>query len=367
MIESLYVRNFKCFEDAEIPLNRLTVIAGPNGAGKSSVLQVLLLLRQSGLRQDGAPATVCWQGPLVDLGSFSDVLYGDAEEETIVLGSTFRSAGSVRLEVGRTHHGHQRLTASTGFPDAHRSSLYRCAMYYLGANRVGPQRELPVPEQIASGTPLGTKGEHVLRYLDRCGGRSVRNTLRCADAANATLAAQTAAWFSVVIPGVHLTPDPVPNADKTLESYTVSRTDSPGTRAFTSESVGVGLSSVLALIVALLTTEEDDLVMIENPEAHLHPVVQTKVAELAARTAAAGAQVILETHSDHIFDGIRLAVRNEIIEPKQTTVHCFQRDGLSVQVRTPVIRQDGRLDSWPDGFFDQHERSLAALITPRGT
>ena len=364
MIESVSMRHFKCFEDETIPLNRLTVLAGSNGAGKSSVIQALLLLRQSGLRKDGAPATVMWQGDLVDLGSFTDVLYEDAEEDTIVLESAFRSAGSVRVEVSRTDDGDQRLTASTGFPDAHQSSLYRCTMHYLGANRVVPPKALPTFDQIASDTPLGTKGEHVLRYLDRCGGRSVRNALRCANAANESLAAQTAAWLSVVIPGVHLILNLAPNADKTLESYVFSRKDSLGTRAFRPENIGFGLSSVLALVVALLAAEEDDLVMIENPEAHLHPVGQTKLAELAVRAAASGAQVILETHSDHVFDGIRLAVRNEIIKPEQTTVHCFQRAGLSVQAQTPVIRQDGRLDSWPDGFFDQHERNQAALIAP---
>ena len=60
MIERVRMRNFKCFDDASIPLNRLTVLAGLNGAGKSSAIQALLLLRQSGLREDGAPATLRW-------------------------------------------------------------------------------------------------------------------------------------------------------------------------------------------------------------------------------------------------------------------------------------------------------------------
>ena len=126
-----------------------------------------------------------------------------------------------------------------------------------------------------------------------------------------------------------------------------------------------GLSYALPVIVALLSARNDDLVMIEHPEAHLHPAGQTRLAELAARAAAAGAQVILETHGDHILDGIRLAVRKAIIAPDRTTFHYFRRKDLSIEVETPVISENGRLDFWPDGFFDQHERNLAALVAPR--
>jgi len=89
------------------------------------------------------------------------------------------------------------------------------------------------------------------------------------------------------------------------------------------------------------------------------------LAELAAKAAAAGAQVILETHSDHILNGLRLAVREGIIKPEQTAFHYFRRDGLNVRVETPVINQDGRMDIWPDGFFDQHEKILSALVAAR--
>ncbi len=367
MIERVRMRNFKCFGDASVPLNRLTVLAGLNGTGKSSVIQALLLLRQSGLGRDGTPANLRWQGPLVDLGSFADVLYEEAQDDTITLDSTLQSAGSVRVKVGRDVSGDQRLISSTGFSDANQSALYRRAMYYLGAERLGPRKTLPLLDQPESGTPLGTKGEHVLWFLEQYGNRVVRAALHFVDTAKDTLAAQATAWLGAVSPGVDLSVNAVPNADLALASYTFSQKDSPGTRAFRATNVGFGLSYALPLIVALLAIEQDDLVMIENPEAHLHPGGQTKLAELAAKAAATGAQVILETHSDHILDGIRLAVRNRIIEPEQTTFHYFQREDVAVQVKTPVIRKDGRMDSWPDGFFDQHERNLAALIAPRVT
>ena len=79
----------------------------------------------------------------------------------------------------------------------------------------------------------------------------------------------------------------------------------------------------------------------------------------------AGVQVIVETHSDHFMDGVRIAVRDELISPEGTAFHYFERvDGASV-VSSPQIDVDGRLSTWPAGFFDQHEENLAKLLAPR--
>ena len=320
MIERVRMRNFKCFDDVSIPLGRLTVLAGLNGSGKSSVIQSLLLLRQSGLNRAGEPAGLRLQGALVDLGSFSDVLYEDAPEDTVTLEIWFECGESVMVEVGRSAAREPHLRTWMGFDDAHDSPLYRRDMYYLGAERLGPRKTLPLLDQPESGTPLGTQGEHVLWFLERFGNRMVGDQVRFVDAKKDTLAAQTTAWLGVVSPGVELGVDPVPNADMALASYAFSQENSPPTRAFRATNVGFGLSYALPMIVAFLSAEQDDLVIIENPEAHLHPGGQTKLAELAATAAAAGAQVILETHSDHILDGIRLAVRNTVIGPEQSLV-----------------------------------------------
>ena len=72
--------------------------------------------------------------------------------------------------------------------------------------------------------------------------------------------------------------------------------------------------------------------------------------------------MILETHSDHVLDGVRLAVRDGILSPDRVVIHFFERNGLEVRVTTPVLTPDGQLDVWPAGFFDQHERNLSRLI-----
>ena len=131
--------------------------------------------------------------------------------------------------------------------------------------------------------------------------------------------------------------------------------------------MGFGLSYVLPVLVVLLAAKKGALCLLENPEAHLHPRAQTKMAELAVRASLAGVQVIAETHSDHFLDGVRVAVHRGLIKPEMVAIHYFEREDSKVTVQSPRINLDGRLSSWPEGFFDQYEQNLAALILPKKT
>ena len=115
---------------------------------------------------------------------------------------------------------------------------------------------------------------------------------------------------------------------------------------------------MLPVILALLSPP-GTLCLIENPEAHLHPRGQTKLAELAARAAKAGVQVFAETHSDHFIDGVRIAVRDGLITPGDAEFHYFEREGNMTVVTSIQVDADGRLSRWPSGFFDQYDDNLA--------
>ena len=108
--------------------------------------------------------------------------------------------------------------------------------------------------------------------------------------------------------------------------------------------------------------------LIENPEAHLHPKGQFMMGELIARAASAGIQVIVETHSDHVLNGIRVAVHDKVINPDSLKIHFFSRleeaGRMKSKVESPVIDKNGRLDQWPEGFFDEWDKSLERLLDP---
>ncbi|WUQ95544.1 AAA family ATPase [Streptomyces sp. NBC_00310] len=101
----------------------------------------------------------------------------------------------------------------------------------------------------------------------------------------------------------------------------------------------------LPIVVACLTAQPGGLVLLENPEAHLHPHGQTKMAELAASAAAQGAQLVVETHSDHVLNGIRLAVKRGPLTSEQAVVHFFRStNGSGVEVITPHIERQQQKD-----------------------
>ena len=103
--------------------------------------------------------------------------------------------------------------------------------------------------------------------------------------------------------------------------------------------------------------------MIENPEVHLHPAGQTAMGVFLSEVAAAGVQVVIETHSDHVLNGIRRAVKSRMLASGDVALHFFQprlegETQEGPQVQSPVVDANGNIDSWPDGFFDQFDRDM---------
>ena len=124
-------------------------------------------------------------------------------------------------------------------------------------------------------------------------------------------------------------------------------------------NVGFGLSYALPVIVAALTASPGTLFLVENPEAHLHPAGQSLIGQFLTRVAAAGVQVVVETHSDHVINGMRLAAaRDGLLPPSDAIIHFLADAGTR---HTIEIQGSGALTEWPPGFFDQSELDLGQL------
>ena len=85
---------------------------------------------------------------------------------------------------------------------------------------------------------------------------------------------------------------------------------------------------------------------------------------LIAKCAADGVQLIVETHSDHVLNGIRMAVKKKDIEPSNVQICNFKRNPITGDsyIEAPEILENGELTAWPEGFFDEWEKSLEALL-----
>jgi predicted ATPase len=128
--------------------------------------------------------------------------------------------------------------------------------------------------------------------------------------------------------------------------------------------VGFGLTQVLPIIVAALSARKNDILLIENPEVHLHPAAQALMGGFLAEVACSGVQVVIETHSDHVLNGIRLAAKNGAIAPEKVALHFFDlaEGEMSSTVTSPKLDKNGRLDQWPEGFFDEWEKVLMEIL-----
>jgi predicted ATPase len=130
-------------------------------------------------------------------------------------------------------------------------------------------------------------------------------------------------------------------------------------------NVGYGLNYAFPIFVAGLLAKRDQTLIIDSPEAHLHPRAQSRIGGFLVHAAAAGVRLIVETHSDHLLNGIRLAVREQRVKPDDVTIHFFDPRGLAdksiAHVTTLIVGADGEISDWPAGFFDQSERDLASL------
>ena len=379
MIESIHLKNFKCFESQPIEFTELTILTGINGAGKSSILQALLLLRQSA--RDFPAATMrrlALNGELVNLGTAKDVLFERALKDEITFEAKFSESASIDWtftyrDPGATVMVPNRepydTTSSGERLNYYREGLFSRAFHYLQAERTGPRTYFRVPDYASSRRgQIGTQGQYAVHYLSVYGATQLRNTtLAHPRASSMLLKDQVEAWMDEISPGtrIHITPHSDIDLVSLRYSFAAPRYASSPYR---STNVGFGITYTLPVILCLLASLPSramPLVLLENPEAHLHPRGQSKMGELIAKVADSGTQVIVETHSDHILNGIRLAVKRAQIAPQKVTINFLQRspdESLACRISNPQIDKDGRIDKWPPDFFDEWDKSLENLL-----
>lgn len=377
MIDSIHLRHFKCFSDLELPLGRLTLLTGRNATGKSSVIQSLLLLHQ-GFSTMKPGHGIPLNGEIISLGSFNDVLDGRSGRKGLSIGL---SDGGHRLEFSFESEDKATLVApltkvaqtsqdgkaskvkldealkwldrlargeSAGLVNALRTLLH------VSTERIGPREAYSADP--GGDEQLGPRGEYTAWFLHRNADRKVPQALRRPEAPP-QLVRQTEAWLAHFFPGAAFEVEPIKDTNLLTLRFRTSTKDN-----FQRPSnVGYGLSHLLPVLVGGLGVRPGSLLIVENPEAHLHPSAQAEIGAFLSIVATAGAQVLIETHSDHVLNGIRLAVKGGALKAEDAQVHYFNPRDSGAQVVSLIIRKDGSLDQWPSGFFDQIEKDLDQL------
>jgi len=362
MINQLRLRNFKRFEDLSLVIKPLTLLSGLNGMGKSSILQALLLLRQSYQRGLLESIGLSLNGDLVRIGTARDALFENATEDRISFQLDFRDANRAVWEFDYDSEREiLKLVASNKLSEVYKESLFTDKFQYLQAERIGSRTSFEMSDfQVREHHQLGIMGEYTAHFLSAFRESEIPNpNLSHHQSESLQLLRQVEAWLGEISPGTRIHVEENLGMDLMRVEYSFGLS-----KKYRSTNVGFGITYTLPVITAILAAKAGSLLLLENPEAHLHPKGQSQMGQLIALAASQGVQIILETHSDHVLNGIRLAVHQGKLAPELVQLHFFQRQSATSEVISPNINRKGRIDKWPDGFFDEWDNSLAELLQP---
>lgn len=384
MLTQLKLENFKCFKSLSLRLAPVTLLTGFNAAGKSTALQSLLLLAQT-LRANNQSVEVPLNGQLTRLGTPGEILnsgsgqisFSIENEQADVkwtLQAKDRTKG-ISLQIKEivikdikdtkkyNHPSHLKMLLPQGVHNETVRLVERLReIIFLSAVRLGTADVFPSPEDSSPiFADVGVQGEYAPWWFQEFLDEEIDES-RCHPSDQAkTLRRQFNAWANELFPAAQ---GNVQTIERTNLVRLELRIGDIGDWRRPS-NIGYGLTYAFPVIMAGLLAKPKQILIIDSPEAHLHPFGQSQMGRFLTRIAAAGVQVIIETHSDHVLNGIRLAVRNQYITPDKVAVHFFNHPRVaadkSAQVISPLIDLQGNLSEWPDGFFDQSEKDLARL------
>jgi predicted ATPase len=370
MLKKLQIQNFKCFLNQEIEFGKITMLAGANGVGKSTVIQSLLLIHRAfEADMEGKEIIVNdKQKTFLELGNTKEILNTNAEKNPDGDFLRFRciDENSKSVEITLRIASNQLLNLDKDFllgehllPFQNKALL---SFLYLNAERLGPRNVQEAKELGALNTTVGYQGEltgYAISQYSKSSGKISENKRFIDNLKEATIELQIKAWMNYLIPDIEIE---VKTYDEINQVRIGLRKKSAETAFLHPNNIGFGISYVLPIVVAGLIADEGSMLIVENPEAHLHPSGQSRIGQFLAKMAGAGVQVVVETHSEHVVNGIRLASLKEWLNYKDVVVNFFSQEKGEVKVEKIELNELSDLKRWPVGFFDQAQRDVLEIM-----
>jgi len=318
MIEQLTIDGYKSIRHQLIPLKALNVLAGLNSSGKSSVIQALRILGRVAQRKEEVLPEHCGD----------ENTLRNKHEAVMELAATYGNEG------GRQINYSKRESAHPDFPK----------VVYVGADRIGPQEIYPSKKNGG----LDGQGRNVLRIIEECSNAGVvlPEVMLPEDCEGEAFKFVVQGWLKEISPGVRFSMNKVEGQEAHTATY----------NEFLPTNVGFGLSFTLPVIVAVLlgVADKNSIVLLENPEAHIHAKGQTALATLMCKAVEAGAQIVVETHSDHVFDGVRIYAKEHPGFAEKVAMAWFRlNDEESTEIEFPMLQENGGMSYWPQDMFSQ--------------
>lgn len=348
MLDHLRLENFKSWRELDIQLAPLTLLFGTNSSGKSSILQALLLLSQSAektsLREIHFGGS---SNDYVNLGSFRDVVFEHDLNQQITI--DLEPFGLIGIEYAdnKVAFNFDRQLGEWIINFMVIGNLNRkSSLFYLG-----PIRQYPERSYLWSGSSprrIEANGENTVAALID----SVRG--------DGELLYQVAFWLGKM--GL-VDRFQVAALDEGKRFYETRITIAGVESALL--DIGFGVSQVLPVITLLFFAPEGSLILLEQPELHLHPAAQAHLADLFLHVAETRhLQLIVESHSEHLLRRVQRRIAEpeyDFATPDHIRAYFCQKGQNGSMIQPVTVDAYGQIRNWPESFFGDMLGDLDAM------
>lgn len=353
MINHLKIENFKSIERFDNPIKPLTVLVGKNSTGKSSVIQSILLLCRRAIKANH----FSMEELVLPYSNFSDVRNRYKNANTITAEMYYQGKNTNTLSFQDVRG--ELNSSETEDKDIllyERVGQLGSELFYLSANRIGQENIAKYSES----KKVGLMGEFLFSLFERHKSDSIEKAL-CIDPSSETLSYQLNVWLEIITNiKTELVTQKIGSSNVKVTFNTDTLLD------IEPQNLGAGFSYLSKILIICLMAKKGDVVIIENPEIHLHPRSQSLLGVFFSFVAKAGVQLIIETHCEHFLNKLRFQVFDDKIASDDVVIY------YKSSVREPFIQltidddgdylnSNGQKVSFPTGFFDTSNQDLLAI------
>jgi predicted ATPase len=356
MIKEIKLKNFKCYKEQQFDLSNLTAFCGSNSSGKSTVIQAILLAYQNEVNGNLSANKIELMGKYFSFGTLDDLQCHSPLDQYIEI-----EINNHVLCIDSDKNNSDDYIVSLADKSILKGTIFNNDFIYLSADRYGPKNSSDINFN-ADKFDVGIFGEYAFSEYNRVERNNAQNidlarAITSLDEDNIKINIVVRMAMQSIFSDFEINTKAIRGLDKVTANFLAQNG-----KEIRPTNVGFGFSFMFPIVLAAVCIRPGGILIVENPEVHLHPEAQSKLAQFLTLVSLNGIQVILETHSDHILNGLRIFAKENQVKNNSIRINSIRNEQGSRVLTKILIDKDGNLTDVDQGFFDQIEKDLLRLF-----